>query len=77
MDTNIRHHIINNFKGDDFNTLRSAIDESVREKDELTLPGLGVFFELIWENAPQELKNEMIEIIRKRVRKGLDDHEII
>ena len=77
MDTNIRHHIINNFKGDDFNTLRNAIEESVREKDELTLPGLGVFFELIWENAPQELKNEMIEIIRKRVRKGLDDSEII
>lgn len=73
MNIDIRHHIINNFKGDNFNTLKNAIDESVEEKDELTLPGLGVFFELIWENADQELKNELIEIIRKRVRKGLDD----
>lgn len=72
MDTNIRYYIINNFKGDDFNTLRNAIEESVKEQDELTLPGLGVFLELVWENADQELKNQIIEIIRKRVRKGID-----
>ena len=69
---NIRHHIINNFQGDDFHTLKRAIDEAVKEQDEYTLPGLGVFFELVWENANQEFKNEMIEIIRKRVKKGLD-----
>ena len=74
MNTNIRYHIINNFKGDDFNTLKNAIEESVKEQDELTLPGLGVFFELVWENAPQELKNQIIEIIRKRVRRGLDNN---
>ena len=73
MDINIRKHIINNFKGDDFSTLMKAIDESVLEQDEVTLPGLGVFFELIWENASQELKNQLIEIIRKRVKKGLDN----
>ena len=76
MNTNIRYHIINNFKGDDFNTLKNAIEESVKEKDELTLPGLGVFFELIWENADQELKNQLIEIIKKRVRTGLDNENI-
>jgi len=70
MDTNIRRHIINNFQGDDFNTLRKAIDESVKANDELTLPGLGVFLELIWENADQEL----IEIIRKRVKRGLEEN---
>ncbi len=74
MNTNIRYHIINNFKGDDFNTLKNAIEESVKEQDELTLPGLGVFFELVWENASQELKNQIIEIIRKRVRRGLDNN---
>ena len=48
MDINIREHIINNFKDDDFKTLMNAIDESVKEGDEVTLPGMGVFFELIW-----------------------------
>ena len=74
MDIDIRRHIINNFQGDDFETLKRAIDESVRAKDELTLPGLGVFLELIWENATQEMKNELIEIIRKRIKKGLDEN---
>ena len=71
----IREHIINNFKGDDYNTLRQAIDESVTSQDEVTLPGLGVFLSIIWENADQELKNELIEIIKKRVEKGLATNE--
>ena len=74
MDTNIRYYIINNFKGDDFSTLKNAIEESIKEQDELILPGLGVFFELVWENADQELKNQIIEIIRKRVKKGLENN---
>ena len=68
----IRQHIINNFKGDDYETLRRAIDESVKEQDEVTLPGLGVFLEIIWENADNELKDKLIEIIKTRVQKGLD-----
>lgn len=75
MDVDIRQHIINNFKGDDYETLRRAIDESVKSQDEVTLPGLGVFFELIWENADNELKDQLIMIIKKRVQKGpvIDD----
>lgn len=76
MNINIRYEIINNFKGDNFETLQKAIDESVKDHDEYNLPGLGVFLELIWENANQEMKNEMIEIIRKQVKKGLNE-EII
>ena len=69
----IRQHIINNFKGDDYETLRRAIDESVKEQDEVTLPGLGVFLEINWENADNELKDKLIEIIKTRVQKGLDE----
>ena len=74
MDINVRKHIIENFQGDDYDTLRRAIDECVESKEEVTLPGLGVFLEIIWENASQELKNELIEIIRKRVQKGLEEN---
>lgn len=70
METNIRTHIINNFKGDNYETLRRAIDESVKLQDEITLPGLGVFFELVWENADKELKDTIITIIKQRVEKG-------
>ena len=67
MDLSIRNHIINNFKGDDFDELKRAIDESLAENDEETLPGMGVFLELIWQGADDKLKQEMIEIIKKQI----------
>jgi small acid-soluble spore protein I (minor) len=75
MNLSIREHIINNFKGDNYDTLRRAIDESVASQDEVTLPGLGVFLEIIWENADQELKNQLIDIIKHRVEKGLEEQK--
>ncbi len=75
MNLSIREHIINNFKGDNYDTLKRAIDESVKSQDEVTLPGLGVFLEIIWENADMELKNQLIEIIKKRVEKGLEEEK--
>ena len=67
MDLSIRNHIINNFKGDDFDELKRAINESIAENDEETLPGMGVFLELIWQVADDKLKQEMIEIIKKQI----------
>lgn len=66
----IREHIINNFQGDDHDSLQSAINESIESNDEVTLPGMGVFFEIVWQGADQELKNKMLEIIQERVNKG-------
>ena len=70
MDLSIREHIINNFKGDNYDTLRRAIDESVASQDEVTLPGLGVFLEI-----NQELKNQLVDIIKKRVEKGIEQEK--
>ncbi len=67
MNLSIRNHIINNFKGDDFDELKRAIDESIAENDEETLPGMGVFLELIWQGADDKLKQEMIKIIKKQI----------
>ena len=66
----IREHIINNFKGDDYDSLQSAINESIESEDEVTLPGMGGFFEIVWQGADQRLKNEMMEIIKQRVNQG-------
>ena len=61
---NIREHIINNFKGDDYKALKEAIDESVESKDEITLPGLGVFMEIIWLHSSEETKKELLETLK-------------
>ena len=67
----IRSHIINNFKGDNYDELKRAIDESITEEDEVTLPGMGVFFELIWSEADDDLKDKMLELLKIKVEKGI------
>lgn len=69
MDISIRQHIINNFREDDVDELRKAIDESIKENDEVTLPGMGVFFEVLWTDASEELKDEILTTIKARLEK--------
>ena len=69
-DIKIRDYIINNFKDDDVDTIKRAIDESIKEQDEVTLPGMGVFFEIIWQDASDEEKNKILETLKKRFSNG-------
>lgn len=64
----IRSYIINNFKNDKKETLRNAIEGSIEEKDEITLPGMGVFLEIIWQDADKELQDKMLSIIMNRLK---------
>ena len=68
MNLDIRSHIINNFKGDDINVLKEAIEESIKNNDEITLPGMGVFFELVWKKADEETKNKILTILESCVK---------
>ena len=69
MDINIREHIINNFENDNQEALKQAIEESIKEQDEITLPGMGVFFEIVWQDGTEALKNEILTILENRVKK--------
>lgn len=68
MNLDIRSHIINNFKGDDINVLKDAIEESIKNNDEITLPGMGVFFELVWQKADKDTKNKILSILESCVK---------
>ena len=63
---NIKDYIIQNFKDDNLETIEKAIDDSVNEYNEDTLPGLGIFFMLVWENSNKEEKNTILEKIKDR-----------
>ena len=71
-DIKIRDYIINNFKDDDVDTIRRAIDESIEEMDEVTLPGMGVFFEIIWKESTDDEKNKILETLKKRFQNKTD-----
>lgn len=68
MDIDIRESIKNNFKGSDINEIKDSIEESIKDTDEITLPGLGVFFEILWNNSSKEDQ----EAILKNIKKGLN-----
>lgn len=68
MDIDIRESIKNNFKGSDINEIKDSIEESIKDADEITLPGLGVFFEILWNNSSKEDQ----EAILKDIKKGLN-----
>lgn len=68
-DIKIRDYIINNFKNDDEETIKRAIDESIKEGDEVTLPGMGVFFEIIWQDAKDEERKRILTTLKNKFQK--------
>ena len=66
MNLDIRSHIINNFK--DTSVLKDAIEESIKNNDEITLPGMGVFFELVWQKSDEDMKNKILNILESCVK---------
>ena len=63
----IRTYIKNNFKDSNIDDIRSSIENSIKENEELVLPGLGVFFETIWINSSDLDRNNLINIIKKNL----------
>lgn len=60
----IRKYIIDSFKGDNESEIRESIDDTIKEGLEEALPGLGVFMEIIWKNASEKQKKELLEILK-------------
>ena len=65
MDIDIRKSIINNFKESDIEEIKNSIEESISDKDEITLPGLGVFFEILWNNSDDTKKDYILQTLKK------------
>lgn len=61
----IRSYIINNFKDCSEKDIKDSIISSINEKDEITLPGLGVLFEILWCNSGEEDKSNYIKTLKK------------
>ncbi len=61
----VRAYIINNFKEDTEEDIKSSIEESISSKEEDPLIGLGVLFELLWNNSTDEEKNTILKNIKK------------
>lgn len=67
MEIDIRNHIRNNFKNSDENEIEDSIESSIKSKDEVVLPGLGVLFEILWNNCSDKMKNDILFTIHNNV----------
>ncbi|MBD8068918.1 small acid-soluble spore protein SspI [Bacillus sp. PS06] len=69
MDLNLRHAVISNVSGNSQGELQDTIVDAIQSGEEKMLPGLGVLFEVIWQNASQEEKQEMLATLEQGLKK--------
>ena len=66
MNMDIRKYIMNNFEKTSQKDIQKSIEMSLKEKSDITLPGMGVFFEIIWENSDEKVKETLLNILGKK-----------
>lgn len=64
MNIDIREHIKSNFKDSDIKDIKDSIESSLKENEEITLPGMGVFFEILWQNTDESGKDFILNILK-------------
>lgn len=60
MNINIREHIKNNFKNSSIDEINDSIEASIESEDEVVLPGLGVLFEVLWNQSDSALRTTIL-----------------
>lgn len=63
QEMDLRQAIRKKLNGVNQQELRETISDAIRSKEEKTLPGLGVLFELLWQNSTAQDQQEMLNIM--------------
>ncbi|MEH6941568.1 small acid-soluble spore protein SspI [Bacillus sp. JJ722] len=69
MNLNLRHAVIHNVAGNSQDQLQDTIVDAIQSGEEKMLPGLGVLFEVIWQNSTPEEKKEMLYVLESGLKK--------
>lgn len=68
MEIDIRKAIINNFKDSTEEDITESIVESIKQGDEIVLPGLGVLFEILWSNSSNDEQKTIVNRLKKSLQ---------
>lgn len=68
MDLNLRKAILANVSDNDQSQLEATIVDAIESGEEKMLPGLGVLFELIWQQSDQNEQKEMLDLLEQGVK---------
>jgi small acid-soluble spore protein I (minor) len=69
LNLNLRHAVISNVSGNSQDQLQDTIVDAIQSGEEKMLPGLGVLFEVIWQNANEQDKQEMLTALEQGLKK--------
>jgi len=69
----IRKAILANIHANSEEQLENTIVDAIKNGEEKMLPGLGVLFELIWEQSGSMEKQEMIDALKKGILESYVD----
>ncbi len=67
MNIDIRKSIMANFNHSEEQEIEEAIESSIQDKEEITLPGLGVFFEILWQASSKEEQEQIVKVLKKNL----------
>lgn len=67
LNIDIRKSIHDNFKGASIDEIKASIISAMQDKEEITLPGLGVFLEILWENSEESEREYILSTIQKGI----------
>ncbi|GKV54524.1 small, acid-soluble spore protein I [Sporosarcina sp. NCCP-2222] len=59
MNFQIREAITANMKNNSANDIKGIVDDAIQRGEEQMLPGLGVFFEKLWNRADEQEKEKI------------------
>ena len=69
MNIDIRSSIKDNFCNAKKDEIMASIEASINENEEVTLPGIGVFFEILWNCSNDDEKNFILNKLEKFLKK--------
>lgn len=69
LDLNLRKAIKSNIAGNNEEELEATILDAIKSGEEKMLPGLGVLFEMIWQSANEDEKDQMLTILEQEAQK--------
>lgn len=68
MNIDIRKSIKDNFKDASSDEIKASINSSIDEGDEVTLPGIGVFFEILWNSCNDDERDFILKKLEESLK---------
>lgn len=64
---NLRQAIMYKMQGSDATAVKETITDAISSGQEKTLPGLGVLFEVLWQNCDENTRQQMVSTIATNI----------